>query len=128
LLKTSAANFDAVFVPGGDSHIEALAREPQATQFIASALGRGRVIGAAGAGRALLSMAGVHATTADEGAAGDSAAGRIVAGRIIVEDGEETLGNLMCRFIAALLQHPVQADAEPDALPSGSGFGAMPLT
>jgi putative intracellular protease/amidase len=56
LLKVSASDFDGVFIPGGDAHVDALAREPQAAQFLSSAIGRGRVVAAAGSGRLLLSM------------------------------------------------------------------------
>lgn len=88
-----------MFVPGGERHLGILAKDLQASQFLISALGRSRVVGAAGRGRSLLSLAGIDAVAAKSE----------MTARLIVDDGVGTAIDLVRRFVAALPRRDVLA-------------------
>jgi catalase len=70
----SSVLFDAVYVPGGDASVDALAREPRVPRFLEEAYGHAKAIGATGAGRRLLDVARLPG-------AGKDAAGVVLAER-----------------------------------------------
>jgi catalase len=59
VFTTSSVLFDAVFVPGGETAVAALAMEPAAVDFVCEAYKHYKAIGVTGAGATLLDAAGV---------------------------------------------------------------------
>ena len=63
MFTTSSVLFDAVFVPGGQPAIDALATDPQALDFVCEAFKHYKPIAATGAGADFLEMAGITGAT-----------------------------------------------------------------
>ena len=76
-LNAASVLFDAVFVPGGDRSVEALAGEGSALLFVREAYKHCKAIAAVGAGVGLLSVAGLG----DNGAPQDNGDGVVPRGR-----------------------------------------------
>ena len=67
LLTASSVLFDAVFVPGGQASVAALANDPATSGFISEAFSHAKAIGVAGAAAKLLEPLGPRRHEQDEG-------------------------------------------------------------
>jgi len=100
ILTASSVLFDAVYVPGGEAAVQALAGEPQAIEFLLDAFKHYKSLAATGAGTALLDAAGISGARAhpEAGPDADPAAG-------IVTGGDKQVAKVAAGFIAAIAQH-----------------------
>jgi catalase len=100
VLTASSVLFDAVYVPGGEAGVEALASEPQAIEFIVDAFKHYKAIAASGAGTKLLAAAGISGARPhpEGGPDADPRAG-------IISGGDKDLAKVATAFIVAIAQH-----------------------
>ena len=80
VFTTSSVLFDAVYVPGGQPAVDALATDPQAIEFVCDAFKHYKPVAATGAGGSFLEMAGIKGATPHPkaGPGADPSAGVVV--------------------------------------------------
>ena len=102
-LNAASVLFDAVFVPGGDRSVEALAGEASALLFVREAYKHCKAIAAVGAGVGLLSVAGLG----DNGAPQDNGgtATTLGADEAIAVGTDPELPRVAARFLRAIGRH-----------------------
>jgi catalase len=100
VLTASSVLFDAVFVPGGEAGVRALASEPLAIDFVADAFKHYKAIAASGAGTQLLGVAGITGARPhpEGGPDADPRAG-------VVTGSDKDVAKIATAFIAAIAQH-----------------------
>jgi catalase len=101
LLTTASVLYDAVYVPGGSSSVEALLADDDAIEFVRESFRHAKPIGASNEGAGLLEAARVTgmATTMGEGKRKPLSQHGVVTGR-----GDD-LSDFADAFIAAIRQH-----------------------
>jgi catalase len=113
LLTASSVLFDAVYVPGGEASVRALAAERDAVEFVTEAYRHCKAIAATGEGAQLLAACpGIPTTDGDDA---DPA--------VVVGDNGRT-GSVVKRFIDAIAQHRNWTRAGRNRLVS-SGAGEL---
>jgi catalase len=100
ILTASSVLFDAVYVPGGEAAVQALAGEPQAIEFVLDAFKHYKTIAATGAGTMLLDAAGISGARPhpEGGPDADPSAG-------VLTGGDKQVARVAAGFIAAIAQH-----------------------
>ena len=111
-LNAASVLFDAVFVPGGEKSVEALAGEADALLFVREAYKHCKAIAAVGAGVGLLITAGLGDTGAAEG--NGQPAPAMSADEAIAVGTDAELAKVAARFICAIGRHR-NWDREPAA-------------
>jgi catalase len=99
VFTTSSVLFDAVFVPGGQAGVDALAGDPQALDFVCEAFLHYKPVGATGAAAAVLDMAGITGAKPHPKAGPDADPS---AGVVVGSDSESA--QVAKEFVAALAE------------------------
>jgi catalase len=102
-LNAASVLFDAVFVPGGDRSVEALAGEASALLFVREAYKHCKAIAAVGAGVGLLSVAGLGDNGAPQDHGGTAAT--LGADEAIAVGTDAELPRVAARFVRAIGRH-----------------------
>jgi catalase len=103
LLNAASVLFDAVFVPGGDKSVQALAGEARALLFVREAYKHCKAIAAVGAGVGLLSVVGLGDSSSPED--NGRAASVIDGDEAIAVGTAEELPRVAARFVRAIARH-----------------------
>jgi catalase len=102
-LNAASVLFDAVFVPGGDTHVRALTDESRAILFVREAYKHCKAIAAVGAGVEFLGVVGLGSNDASK--SNGPAATRLGADEAIAVGTVDDLGRVAARFIRAIGRH-----------------------
>ena len=103
LLNAASVLFDAVFVPGGDKSVQALASGASALLFVREAYKHCKAIAAVGAGVGLLSVVGLGDNSSPED--NDRAASVMDGDEAIAVGTVEELPRVAARFVRAIGRH-----------------------
>ena len=107
LLTVGSVLFDAVYVPGGDKCVEALAAEASAVLFIREAFKHCKAIAASGAGIGLLAAAGIMEESPGPAASspGRGKSARVADDEAIVMGTDAQVESIAQGFIRAIARH-----------------------
>ncbi len=101
LLTTASVLFDAVYIPGGESSISTLLREPDAIHFVNEAYKHCKAIAATGEGVNLLAASAIGAEKFNNGKNGKN---RFVVNQGVITSANQT-SKVANEFINAIAQH-----------------------
>lgn len=99
-LTGSSVLFDAVYIPGGDASVAALATQPEAYEFVAEAYKHCKAIAASGAGVGLLATA-----LAGKSSEAQASGKQPVVNEGVVSGRDASISKVAAAFIKAIAQH-----------------------